>query len=265
MVNPLVSVIITTKNRQHLVNTAIDSVLKQTYPHIEVIVVDDGSDEPLNFDDQDARLRYLRLEPSRGSSAARNVGLQAARGEFLSLLDDDDYYYPEKTAKQLNYLLAHPEVDFVFSRVLVVEGNGQSHIYLNDHYVHDTFRNFSYFNVIHTNATLFRRRVIEKVLFDERISKYNDMQFHLAISLLFTVRYLPLTVGVWNKLGRLDQLTTRHYRSSYQNFKLICEVFRETIDSSRLLKRRYYGRLGILAGICLEPVTAIRALAKAIF
>ncbi|OQW95893.1 MAG: hypothetical protein BWK79_00835 [Beggiatoa sp. IS2] len=265
MTNPLVSVVIPTKNRHHLINTAITSVLQQTYSNIEIIVVDDGSDEPLKLDITDSRVKCLRLEPSRGSSAARNVGLRAAQGEFLSLLDDDDYYYPDKTEKQLNYLQTHPEVDLVFSRVLVVEDTGKSHIYLNDHYVHETFRNFCYFNVIHNNATLFHRRVIEKVLFDERISKYNDMQFHLAISLVFAVHYLPLTVGVWNKLGRPDQLTTRNYRLSYQNFKLICEVFQEMIDSSPLLKRRYYGRLGILAGICLDPLAAIRAFAKTIF
>jgi glycosyltransferase involved in cell wall biosynthesis len=95
---PLFSVIIPTFNRAKLVRRAIDSVLDQTIDDFELIVVDDGS-----VDDTreaiarltDPRIRFIALATNRGPAAARNAGIQAARGELIALLDSDDEYAPE--------------------------------------------------------------------------------------------------------------------------------------------------------------------------
>jgi len=104
---PTVSVIIPTFNRAHLVGRAIRSVLAQTYRDFELIVVDDGSDEDPqesvnSFDDP--RIRYIRLPENRGSSAAFNTGIGAARGEYLGFLADDDEWLPEKLELQMEFL-----------------------------------------------------------------------------------------------------------------------------------------------------------------
>ncbi len=101
---PLVSVIIPVYNRGHLLPRTIKSVLSQTYKNLEILVVDDGSSEDIKgiaegFNDQ--RIRCLRHDKNRGICAARNTGIKAARGEFISFLDSDDEYLPERTEKLL--------------------------------------------------------------------------------------------------------------------------------------------------------------------
>jgi glycosyltransferase involved in cell wall biosynthesis len=109
---PLVSVIIPTYNRAAWVTEAAASVLNQTYRDFELIVVDDGSTDATlealaSFWGQ---IKVLRRQERRGVSAARNLGAAAARGEWLAFLDSDDLWLPDKLARQMNYLRAHPDL-----------------------------------------------------------------------------------------------------------------------------------------------------------
>jgi glycosyltransferase involved in cell wall biosynthesis len=111
-------VVIPTRNRAALVAKAIASVQRQTWPAWEGIVVDDASvDETLavlgGIAERDPRVRVVRHEHSEGGSAARNTGVELARGNILAFLDDDDEWLPTKLAEQLAYLDAHREVGAV--------------------------------------------------------------------------------------------------------------------------------------------------------
>lgn len=92
---PEFSVIVPTHDRQHLLEQALASVLAQSFPDFECIVVDDASPAPATVPD-DPRIRVLRLDRNGGCSTARNTGLRAARGRFLAFLDDDDTYTTER-------------------------------------------------------------------------------------------------------------------------------------------------------------------------
>jgi glycosyltransferase involved in cell wall biosynthesis len=96
----LVSIIIPTYRRLHDLRLAVASALAQTYTNIEVIVVADGPDPEVRaaLSGLDARLHYLELDTNRGPAAARNTGVRASRGEWLTFLDDDDTVLPEKVA-----------------------------------------------------------------------------------------------------------------------------------------------------------------------
>lgn len=108
--NPTVSVIIPVYNGARLVGEAIDSVLRQTLPGVELIVVDDGStdDTPDVLASFGARIRTLRL-PQGGVSRARNAGMAASQGELLAFLDADDVWHRNKLARQVAALRRWPQ------------------------------------------------------------------------------------------------------------------------------------------------------------
>ena len=100
-IRDLISVVIPTYNHAHFLGDAIASVLQQSYTKLEVLVVDDGStdqSEAVAGAFTDDRLRYLR-QPNRGLSGARNTGILAARGEYIALLDADDFWAPTYLAR----------------------------------------------------------------------------------------------------------------------------------------------------------------------
>lgn len=111
---PLISVVIATRNRATMLQDSIHSVLCQTYSSLEVIVVDDGShDDTQQVVENigDARIRYVRQDHA-GISAARNLGTRHARGEWLAVHDDDDIMLPTRLADQLEHV--DDDVDFVY-------------------------------------------------------------------------------------------------------------------------------------------------------
>lgn len=114
---PLVSCIIPTKNRPGPVQVAIESVLRQSYTNIEIVVVDDSTNDEtgLLVSSFDSKIRYIKNEESRGAPYSRNVGLLEARGDVITFLDDDDLWLPEKTTEQLGLLQRYPLVTCNFT------------------------------------------------------------------------------------------------------------------------------------------------------
>lgn len=124
----LVSVIIPTyKRARAFLKRAIDSVLAQTYGNIEVIVVDDnGLSETEKYREEvtkvldayeDKRIVYIQNEENLGVSLSRNRGIQQARGAYITFLDDDDCYLPNKIQHQLTYMIEH-ELEVCFSDLI---------------------------------------------------------------------------------------------------------------------------------------------------
>lgn len=126
---PKVTAVIPTRNRPQLVTRAVRSALRQTYRQIEVVVVVDGPDgetEGCLAEIQDPRLRIVVLETSRGGSGARNAGVEAARGEWIAFLDDDDEWLPEKIAKQVSFASELKDSNvFLAARYIVRSTNGE--------------------------------------------------------------------------------------------------------------------------------------------
>ena len=122
----LVSVVIPTYNRATELPSAIESVLGQTYPSVEVIIVDDGSTDGTEalIQTRFPRVRYLR-QSNRGPAAARNAGIKAASGPYIAFLDSDDRWMPQKLERQIGLLRERPEVGLVFSTVRFVSRRGR--------------------------------------------------------------------------------------------------------------------------------------------
>jgi glycosyltransferase involved in cell wall biosynthesis len=127
MVPGLVSVIMPVYNARKYLAEAADSVVTQTYSAWELLLVDDGStdgstDLARQYAQRDPkRVRFLTHPDrrNRGASAARNLGLAHARGEFIAFLDADDVWLPEKLTEQVALLRATPQADVLYGRTLL--------------------------------------------------------------------------------------------------------------------------------------------------
>ena len=113
MISPLASVVIPAYNQAEFLGEAIHSVLDQTYENLELIVVNDASQDNTSdvvkqFDDP--RVKLLVHEDNRGLPATRNTGIWASSGELIALLDSDDIFHPDKLRAHIDFLVSHPEV-----------------------------------------------------------------------------------------------------------------------------------------------------------
>lgn len=132
---PLVSIIIPTYNRAHLIGETLDSVLAQTYPHWECIVVDDGSSDGTdallaNYCEKDSRFQYhpRPTDKPKGANACRNYGFELSKGKYINWFDDDDVMQPDFINLKKTFLEAHTGVDAVISKTIVFEGNPKNTI-----------------------------------------------------------------------------------------------------------------------------------------
>src|SRR5262249_41809571 len=118
MMSGLVSVVIPVYNGSSFLRDAIDSVLEQTYAPLQILVVDDGSvdDSPHVIASYGSRLEPFRQQ-NMGVSHARNKGVQAARGEFVAFLDQDDWWHPEKIARQVETFVQDADIGLVHTDV----------------------------------------------------------------------------------------------------------------------------------------------------
>ena len=122
---PRVSVIIPNYNYAHYLTQAVDSVLAQTYPEVEIIVVDDGStdDSETILRSYGDRVRWIR-QKNQGVSAAQNLGVQETRGELVAFLDPDDLWLPEKLERQVQRFLDDTDLGLVHCGVEEVDHTG---------------------------------------------------------------------------------------------------------------------------------------------
>lgn len=105
----LVSVITPTYNSKDYIRDTIESVKNQTYTNWEMVIVDDGStDETISiinkYQEEDARIRLIKLERNQGAAIARNTAIQNANGRYIAFLDSDDRWLPEKLERQLSFM-----------------------------------------------------------------------------------------------------------------------------------------------------------------
>ena len=114
--NPLVSVIIPAFNAQELIDETLDSILAQTYKHLEVIVVDDGSTDQTSqvVLSYHPRVHYYYQRNSGGCAVPRNTGIERSSGEFLCFIDADDVMAPDRIAHQVDFMERHPSVGLAF-------------------------------------------------------------------------------------------------------------------------------------------------------
>lgn len=123
---PLVSVVIASYNSASTLAETLDSVLAQTYPRVEIVVVDDGSTDrtPELLAEYGASVRAVR-KPNGGLASARNAGCEAAHGDFIALLDADDLCAPERISAQVSFMLSFPDILLCSSEFSSFDASGE--------------------------------------------------------------------------------------------------------------------------------------------
>ena len=200
----LVSVIIPTRNRAHLLPVAVNSVLNQSFRDFELIIVDDGSSDTtakLRNRFHDCRVRWLRHDFSRGAAAARNTGISHSDAEHIAFLDDDDEWYPEKLARQVAMLSqAKGKVAAVYAGYLVVDAATGGLIGTKTPAKRgDLYSNLLKGNCIGaTSCVLLRRSCLEEVGgFDERLPSFQDYDLWMRIARHFHFEFIPAPLSIY--------------------------------------------------------------------
>lgn len=239
-----VSVIIPTYNRAPMVVEAVASVLAQGYPDMEVLVVDDGSN-----DDTWQRLevfgeRIIRIQQkNQGVAAARNTGLARATGDFIAFLDSDDLWHQRKLEIQVAYLAAHPEVGLVACHARPLHAAPQCVRTMPD--AGDivctpiTCASAVLRSRFATSTVLVRRSCLDAVgSFDTTLAVSEDRDLWVRIAARFAVRRQELDL-TFTRLNHADHLSGKPGNERHTQ-QMIEKVFREIpeLRGRWMLKRR---------------------------
>lgn len=185
--SPLVSIIIPTHNRADLLPRAINSALSQSYTNYEIIVVDDGSVDNtqevlLKF--KSDKLRFLKNETPKGACNARNKGIQAAAGELLAFLDDDDEYLPTYLEELMK--IYNPKWAYVFSgyyKIAKKFGIVKKQIRIKSKTV--SVKQMLYEMSASNLFVADKKKIVEVGCFDENLARSQDYDLLLRLNLKF--------------------------------------------------------------------------------
>lgn len=181
-----VSVIIPSYNSASYLAEAIQSVLDQTFSDFEIIIIDDGSTDhtPETVREfSDSRIHYI-WQANKGISGARNTGIRAAQGTYVAFLDADDWFLPQKLARQIQFLEAHPEIGCVAGGWIETDARGQPRQTV------EPWRHFPGLDLVNCvktvplipSAIMIRRSWLEKIgLFDESMRWVEDYDLWLRL------------------------------------------------------------------------------------
>lgn len=207
-----ISVVIPTYNRSVLLERALDSVLAQTLPADEIIVVDDGStDNTVSM----LKSRYpgvnLITQDNRGVSAARNAGIEAARHDWIALLDSDDVWHQNKLEKQLQglnnspeYLICHSDETWIRNGFRVNQMNKHKKV---GGYI---FQHCLPLCVISPSAVMIHHLLFDEIgLFDETLPACEDYDLWLRLCSRYPVLYIE--EALVTKYGGHDDQLSRQY------------------------------------------------------
>jgi len=220
----IVSVVIPTYNRTGLVLRAIRSVFKQSYKNIEVVVVIDGPDDD-TFQClrqiSDKRLRVMQLSEKLGGAEARNLGIKAAKGQWVAFLDDDDEWLTEKISKQLSHARSSKEPYPVVACRLRAQTNKEKYLWpkrLPDQ--HESIADYLFFRnsffqgetLLQTSMLLAPKELLLKVPF-RKLPRHQEWDWLLRASEVpgFKLFFEPEPQVVWHIDENRDRISTNAY------------------------------------------------------
>ena len=261
--NPLISIIIPTFNRAHIIGETLDSILAQTYPHWECIIIDDGSiddsEEVIGeYVKNDGRFQYYNRpkEIIKGLTSCRNYGYSLCKGDFVSWFDSDDLYFKYALETYIN--LFSENTDVVVAKLEKVDLKTGNKISQNKIRSNNTIEDYFTGKIaFYVYGPLWRRKFLEKQneLFDDKISNLEDWDFNLRMLYQNPVLVYfdePLTTyrihnqSLINEIGKLNfKEISSEIMAREKHFKLIMsnkKASQHVINKFIIYRYKYFFR-----------------------
>ena len=201
-------------------------------------------------------LKVIRNEELRQASVNRNIGIMNSSCEFVSFLDDDDYYYPEKFLDIRREIESGENYDFFYGATEQIGENG-AHICRS--FGPAEITHLLHYRYIHLNSIVVKRSAFEKIKFNEMMETYEDLEFVARLVLTCRGKAINRYHSCWIRDGRPDQLTNKNYPRAYQNWLILCDEFSEIITASRRLSWFYHRKMFLLSLLQMKFGIALRS------
>jgi glycosyltransferase involved in cell wall biosynthesis len=239
---PRASIIIATHSRPHLLPNAIKSA-RAAGSDVEVVVVDDASsDETARVCQSLSGIKYVRLDRNQRVAGARNVGLVASRGEYLSFLDDDDTRLPGSLDAQIEVLEGKPRAGVIYGQAIRGDQHGRpGHLsYPATCPQGDIFWKLLTQNFIPCGSAVFRRSCLSSVgLLDDSVPGMDDWDLWVRIAEIYPIMALEKPVIIWrrstpasgqgtSRAAALVSLSVQKFRNSWMNLPRFVEAPEKT-------------------------------------
>lgn len=246
---PLITVVVPTYNRASTIKRAIESVLNQTYNNWELIIVDDGStdgtEKVMQLYLSDKRITYCPIK-NAGASHARNYGIKMAHGEYISCLDSDDEYEPNRLEQQFNLMQSHG-ADFSMScRKVVKEG-----VITIDEPVEGwlSVTDISKGSIgLSTSLFMFHKSIKEKMSFTEGLASLQDFDFLLRAIKTGSVRLLGEHLTIIHKSANIQRISTNFCRVASGRRQILHRVKDGVYSLTKEEARQFRTNLSFSAG-----------------
>lgn len=259
---PLVSIIIPTYNRKRLISRAINSCIQQTYNNIEIIVCDDHSTDGTNeyikeLSKSDSRIIYCKTSlEHKGANAARNVGIQKAKGKYLCFLDSDDELLGNAIADRVEILKKYPKVGLVY---------GNAYCKFHNEYMPWVYDEISQnakeakqylleeLSLCIQSSIMVRRKIFSKIgLLDEGQKGWTDDGLVVAVGMRYPMVHCGTFVVVIHKT-RISM--TSNKGNLHQGLKCLVKRYKKDIIQRVSFKRYFLWKIRILAAWCYQRET----------
>jgi glycosyltransferase involved in cell wall biosynthesis len=254
MKQPLVSIYIPTKNRPGLLLRAISSCLSQSYQDLEIIVVDDGSDQQATEVIQqiatlDPRIVILRNDVSLGACAARNLAINAAKGEFITGLDDDDEFTSDRIANFVAAWSLNPNLSFLSSGYKVIQRDGYYSYACRQRYI--SFDDLLYANYVGNQMFTRTEYLLCIAGFDVNMSSCQDYDVWIRLSQRFGSGY---------RLNQISYIVHQEHESprishgpkNSEGYRLLIQKHRSYMSDAQYRSQLFYQVLNTEQWSCLR-------------
>ena len=229
--NPKASIIIATHDRPQLLPRAVESA-RAAGTDVEIVVVDDAStDETAQVCQSLSGIKYVRVERNQRVAGARNIGLVASRGEYISFLDDDDTRLSDSLDVQIKALEREPQAGLIYARAIWGDqlGVAEDRSYPLDCPQGDIFWQLLTRNFIPCGSAVFRRSCLSRVgLLDDRIPGLDDWDLWVRIAEIYPMMAVEIPVIIWRRstpasgqgtsqAARVVAMSAQRFRNQWMN------------------------------------------------